>query len=363
MSKQFVIACGGTGGHLFPGLAIAEVLQKRGHEVLLFVSPKEIDQTALKGYAGYRVEKLTVIGMPRIYSFKMISFTTRFFGAIGHCMGIYKEVKPSAVLSMGGFTSAPAVLAAYFKKIPTMVHDSNAIAGKANRFVSRYVTTIVLGMDECRKFFKGREIQITGTPIRQSLMNATSKDYKALGLDSDKKTIFIMGGSQGATGLNSLVLAALESLEEKFPQWQFIHLTGQDDYKRVKETYEKLGIKSFVSAFYSRMEEIYGVADVAVVRSGASSLTELAHFGLPSVLVPYPAAADDHQTANANVFVRAGAAVLLPQKSTSGSELAAQLEKIMDPEVLVKMSQNAKNLDVPDAAEKVADLLENLCRK
>src|SRR3954464_3043228 len=223
-----VIACGGTGGHLFPGLAVAEVLRARGHEVLLFVSEKEIDSLAISGHSEFRYQKLPTVGLPSVFSPKIFGFAGRFAESLRVCRGIYRKFKPHAVLGMGGFTSTAPVLAGKMRGIPTFIHESNAIPGKANRLTARMVRAVLLGFKECAPFFPKARTEVTGTPIRRELQPIDRKlARERLGLREDLLTLLIMGGSQGASGINQVVIKSLAALHDA--PIQMIHLAGGRD--------------------------------------------------------------------------------------------------------------------------------------
>jgi len=298
---RFVIAAGGTGGHLFPGLAVGEVLLARGHEVMLLISEKEIDAVATQGTKGFRIEKLAGTGMPKLFSPAIVSFAWRFWKGLRRCKALFREWKPAAVLGMGGFTSTAPILAGGSCKVPTFVHESNAIPGRANRFNARHVTKVLLGFSECARHFPNAACEVTGTPIRSALTGPVDKAaaLAAFGLNPGRTTLLVMGGSQGAHGINTAVGGAASKL--KSSSWQVIHLAGAQDEQAMHATYQREGIPAAVAAFHHRMEEAYGASDLAIARSGAASLAELSHFGLPSILIPYPFAADDHQSANARL--------------------------------------------------------------
>ena len=356
-----VIACGGTGGHLFPGLAVAETLRKHGHQVLIFISEKEIDALAVRDHRSlFRFEKLPSVGMPRIFSPAMVGFVRGFGVSLAQCRRYYREFRPQAVLGMGGFTSTGPMLAGCLARIPTFVHESNAIPGKANRLNARLAKIVLLGFGDCARYFPGRRCEVTGTPIRADLAQTSDRveALRAFGFpaDGDRKTLLVMGGSQGAHGINQAILRALPDWRAAF---QIIHLTGRDDEAMVGAAYRQAGIPAYVAAFHHRMQEAYAAADFAVSRSGAASLSELAYFGLPSLLVPYPFAAEDHQTFNADIFTRAGAAVSLPENEVGGDSLAKRVLEIMQsPGTLQTMSAAARRLAPADAAAQVVAVLE-----
>src|SRR6266403_447245 len=219
-----VIACGGTGGHLFPGLAVAETLRDRGHEVMLFVSEKEVDALALSGRA-FRFEKLPTVGLPSLYSPAIFAFLRRFNESLSLCRSIYRKFKPQAVLGMGGFTSTAPILAGRMRGVPTFIHESNAIPGKANRLTARMVRAVLLGFKECAPFFPRVRTEITGTPIRHDLKPIDRGEARQkLGLQQDLATVLVMGGSQGASGINQTIIKSLPSLRDV--PLQMIHLSG-----------------------------------------------------------------------------------------------------------------------------------------
>jgi UDP-N-acetylglucosamine--N-acetylmuramyl-(pentapeptide) pyrophosphoryl-undecaprenol N-acetylglucosamine transferase len=361
-----VIACGGTGGHLFPGLAVAEVLHQRGHQAMVLISEKEIDTLAVRDHLGqFRFERLPAIGLPRIVSFAMAGFMRGFAVSLRRCLRYYRDFKPDAVLGMGGFTSTAPILAGRRLGLPTFIHESNAIPGKANRLNARLASNVLLGFAACAKYFPPRARQaVTGTPIRASLRSrldpAAARELFGLEIGREKKTLLVMGGSQGAHGLNRAVIEAL-------PRWgnalQVIHLTGRDDEEMVRAAYAQADMRAFVAAFHHRMQEAYSAADLAVARSGAASLSELAHFGLPSILIPYPFAAEDHQTFNARIYVEAGASVGLAEKDAGGDRLAGLvLDIVQNPGRLAAMAGAARQLAPADAARLVVETMEEHCR-
>jgi len=340
---------------------VAEVLKDRGHEVTLFISSKEIDRLALKDYPGLHAVSLSVVGLPPIFSLRMITFIKGFISSIFKCLSIYQTDAPSCILSMGGFTAAPPVIAGWLKGVPSIVHDSNAIPGKANVLVSRFVSKVVLGLDECRSYFPHKPVEITGTPLRKSLKSATEKHYEYFGLNPLKKTILVMGGSQGAGGINEAVLKVLPIMNEaQKREWQFIHITGSKDESKVREIYSKTGVVAFLAPFSHEMGEMYRVADIAISRSGAASMTELSFFGIPAVFIPYPYAAEDHQTKNARIFERAGAAQLVSQEEATPQKLVDDINKLLSHHD--EFSKKARALFVEDAEIKVANVMEALCR-
>ncbi len=353
-----VIACGGTGGHLFPGIAVAEVLRARGHQVLLLVSEKEIDALALSGHSDFHYEKLPTVGFPSLYSPAIFGFARRFAGSLSICRALYQKFKPQVVLGMGGFTSTAPVLAGRMRGAATFLHESNAIPGKANRWTARFVRAVMLGFQEASTFFPKVRTEITGTPIRTELKRLDRHAARVkLGLCDNLPTVLVMGGSQGASGINQAMIKSLPLLREA--PLQVIHLSGSRDERLVADNYRRENIPAHVAAFHHQMEEVYSAADLVIARSGAASLAEIAFFGLPSILIPYPYAADDHQTRNAEIFVKAGAAMMLKESELSLDMLAHKISGLnADPQQLRRMSESAARLSPTNAANLVVAAME-----
>jgi UDP-N-acetylglucosamine--N-acetylmuramyl-(pentapeptide) pyrophosphoryl-undecaprenol N-acetylglucosamine transferase len=353
-----IIACGGTGGHLFPGLAVAEVLRERGHDVLLFVSEKEVDSLALKEHPEIPFEKLPSIGLPSPFSPAILGFVRRFNESLARCRAIYSRFKPEAVLGMGGFTSTAPVLAGRLRGVPTFIHESNAIPGKANKLTARLVRAVLLGFKECAPFFPKVKTEVTGTPIRTELRRIDrSLAREKLGLERELMTLLVMGGSQGASGINKAMIKAAPSLPQS--ALQLIHLTGAREEKLVADNYHRANVRAFVAAFHHHMEELYSAADFVVARSGAASLAEIAAFALPSILIPFPYAADDHQARNADIFAKAGAAIVVREAQILDDALAVKIcSFINDPARLREMAENCARLAPRRAAQAVAETME-----
>jgi UDP-N-acetylglucosamine--N-acetylmuramyl-(pentapeptide) pyrophosphoryl-undecaprenol N-acetylglucosamine transferase len=357
-SMNTVIACGGTGGHLFPGLAVAEVLRSRGHEVMLFVSEKEIDSLALSSHTEFRFHKLPTVGLPSPFSPAILGFGRRFAESLGVCRGIYRKFKPHAILGMGGFTSTAPVLAGKIRGIPTFIHESNAIPGKANKLTARMVRAVLLGFKECAPFFPKARTEVTGTPIRRDLQPIDRKIARErLGLREDLLTLVVMGGSQGASGINQAVIKSLPSLRDA--PIQVIHLSGARDERLVADNYLREKIPAHVAAFHHKMEEVYSASDFALGRAGAASLAELATFSLPAILIPFPYAAEDHQTRNAEIFSRAGAAIILKESDLTGDLLTQKIRELIEhPNQLRRMAENSARLAPKNAATLVVETME-----
>jgi UDP-N-acetylglucosamine--N-acetylmuramyl-(pentapeptide) pyrophosphoryl-undecaprenol N-acetylglucosamine transferase len=347
------IACGGTGGHLFPGIAVAEELKKRGCNTALLISPKEIDQQAVKGARDVEIFTLPAVGLQnRNY----ISFGWSFWKSLRAARAIFKKRRPQAVLAMGGFTSAPPILAARKFGAKTFLHESNSVPGRANRFLTRFVDEVFVGFPETAAGLQSRKTTATGTPVRPEFRQAgvsIDKCRVALGLDPAMPTFLVVGGSQGASGLNRMILSALPLLASR--NWQWLHLTGANDFEKVKAAYAAQKTRAVVKPFLAEMDLALPAATVAVSRAGASSLAEMAAVRVPSLLVPFPAAADNHQYYNALAFEKSGAAKLLEQKDSTPEKVAAILSELVENEAARSRMQAALGQwHAPNAAEQIA---------
>ncbi|MFZ5806459.1 MAG: undecaprenyldiphospho-muramoylpentapeptide beta-N-acetylglucosaminyltransferase [Verrucomicrobiota bacterium] len=360
LMANICIACGGTGGHLFPGLSIAEELQRRGHTVRLYLSNKPIDAEVMKHYPQFETSRLPAMGWTGV-NWKMFSFAWNFWRAYQQCLEEWETFAPRAVIGMGGFLSAPPLMAAMKKGIPAYMHESNSIPGKVTRWLASHLTKIFLGFHECSKYFSRAITRFTGTPVRASLKKMDRwESAKFFGLDAGLKVLTIVGGSQGAHGLNQLMLDSAQYLLDEWPRWQVIHLTGAADAERAQKVYSVLGVKAKVFPFCAEMEKVYSLTDLIVARAGAASLCEISYFGLPSVLVPFPAAAEDHQTCNAEIFARAGAAQIFKEKATLPQEFARGLRTLIRDDIARgKMAEAAKALFHSDAAQEIVEEVEH----
>jgi UDP-N-acetylglucosamine--N-acetylmuramyl-(pentapeptide) pyrophosphoryl-undecaprenol N-acetylglucosamine transferase len=358
---RVAIACGGTGGHLFPGLAVADQLVQRGCEVLLLISPKEVDQQAVKGPAaagGMDILTLPAVGLQRggkwaflrgfIQSYRTAAARFRF-----------PHAGPQAALAMGGFTSGPPILAARMAGAQTFLHESNTIPGRANRWLSRAVQSAFVGFPQAAERLHSSVVTVTGTPVRERFRPREAAMCRVgLGLDPVRPVVLVMGGSQGASGINELVLQSLPRLRELGAHWQWFHLTGPTQVEKVAEAYAALKLKAVVRAFFGSMDVALGAATAAISRAGASSLAELAAMRVPSLLIPYPAATDNHQFHNARAFEASGAAYLLEQKSTTPEMLVPLLSDLVEkPAMREKMQIALAQWHAPRAAEEIAEAM------
>lgn len=354
------IACGGTGGHLFPGLAVAEEIRRRGGEALLLISKKQIDATALARSSIPRRVLAGTEGLQSRNPAALLRFALLLALGVASAARALAAFRPHVVLGMGGFTSFGPVAAARLRGIPAAIHESNAIPGKANRLNARLANLVLLGLDACRPHFPAARCKTTGTPVRAEIRSPLPRaEARArLGFPPDAPVVLFTGGSQGARGLNTLALGAAPLLAQN--GFCFIHLTGAADLGRARPLYQQLGRPFHLAAFSPDMPLFLAAADAALSRAGAASLSELACARLPALLLPYPRAAEDHQTRNAEVFVAAGAALMLPERAATPEQVAAALLELCEPARAAAVKSALAPLAPLDAHTRVTDALESL---
>ena len=368
------IACGGTGGHLFPGMAVAERLRERDCAVTLCVSPKDVDQQAVRGLEGMEVVTLPAVAFQSGSRLAFFRSSLESYRALKARFGQRPPVEasaarspglsrpgaaPDAALSMGGFTSAPVLLAARRCGAVIFLHESNAIPGRANRLLSWFADQAFVGFPAAARRLRRCRTVVTGTPVRPQFAprNAAASRLE-LGLHPDRPVVLVVGGSQGASGLNDAVTAALPLVAKLEPDTQWIHLTGPRDVEKVKLAYAAARLPAIVLGFFDAMEVALGAATVAVSRSGASCLAELAAMRVPAVLVPFPSAADNHQWHNARHFEATGAARLLEQLSVTPETLTRTLGELLhQPAALDQMRAALARWHKPGVAADIAEAM------
>lgn len=364
-SPFIAIACGGTGGHLFPGIAVAGQLVERQCTVALLVSSKDVDQMAAKSVPhGGRVEIVTLPAVA-LQRGNRLAFVRGFWQSWRASRRLFQSRPPQAALAMGGFTSAPPILAARSTGARTFLHESNSIPGRANRWLARFVDQAFVGFSSAATRLHARETTVTGTPVRSEFRPGDSAACRAaLGLNPAKPVILVVGGSQGATGINEMIMAALPVLAKRAPHWQWLHLTGPIDLEKVKQAYLAAGVSSVVHSFLEEMNLAVGAASAVVSRSGASSLAEIAAMRVPSLLVPFPYAADNHQFQNAQAFAETGAARLLEQQEAMPEKVVGLLLHLVENVAAREKIQAALvRWHSPRAAEEIAEtILQTIAR-
>jgi len=358
---QLAIACGGTGGHLFPGLAVAEAVRRRGHEVCFFISNKKVDHRALSGAgeAAHGVE-IPAVGWSGVWGAGFFGWS--LVSAVRKAGLELKKFNAGAVLGMGGFVSGAAVGAARLAGLPYFLHESNAIPGRATRWLSKGAEKVFLGFEECGGHLRGVKLEVTGTPVRARLGGIGKEEaLKKLGLHPGRHLVAVVGGSQGARGLNEAMLRGLGALESQAQKIQILHVAGEAQVERVKKGYAGRGFHAVVMGFCDEMDAVYAAAELVVSRSGAGTLAELAVCGVPAILVPFPAAAGDHQVANAQAYSQGGAAEVVGEKHLVGTELGQRIARLlMEVTRRERMSHLAREKQSSAASEKIAEAIDHV---
>lgn len=364
-----VIAGGGTGGHLFPGIAVARELEKRFESpVIVFVVGKRpLEAEILAGY-GYASRSLDIEGLKGAGLLKTVKALYLIPKSIFQAFGLIREIRPLFVLGVGGYSSGPLCVAASIMGVPSAVHEQNSYPGLTNRLLAGRVDCVFASFEESLSHMRCRKASVTGNPVREELIFAGETARVGLSRGADTKetdsfTLLFTGGSQGAVAVNDAACEALRILKERGIYVRAIHQTGKVDFDRMRERYREMGLEVEVSAFIRDMASAYRKADLVVSRAGATTIFELAATGSPSILIPYPYAANNHQETNALSLVKAGAAEMIHQRNLTGALLADAVERyILDRERLRAMSKAAAQFARPHAARDIVDGLMELIK-
>ena len=357
---KIVVACGGTGGHAFPGLAVAAELKRRGHEVVVWDSGRDIESSVMKSWDG----PVFSTGARQLSPKNVFSI----FASILRCRKEMKRAKPDALLAMGSYSSLPPVLAARMCKVRVFLHEANTVPGKAVEFLSRFADTVAISFDMTARYLKDVKTVRTGLPVRAAITEGRRFDFGP----ANAFVVFVTGGSQGAHAVNLLLMDALSMLKREVDKrlsshppslpprpLYVIHQTGAKDETLVMTEYTKVSLPARVHAFENEMANAFASADIVVARAGASTCFELAACGKPAFFIPLPSAMRNHQHFNADAFVAKGAADEGVQAQLAAKQICRYLlEKYDHAEHLARMAEKMKALATPDAAAKVADLVE-----
>jgi len=351
---RIIIAGGGTGGHVFPAISIAQEISERNCiEEILFVGTQRGLENELLSKKGYSIKHISSRGFVGRGLFKTVGAFFYAFKGLFDSISIIRSFRPDVVLGVGGYVSGPLVLAAVLLGIPTAICEQNTVPGVTNRILGRIVNKIFASFDSSVQYFPSKKVLITGNPIRKEILINTKSSH-----ESKSFCILVFGGSQGAHSLNRSVPEALCRIDNK--GISVIHQTGEKDYLYVKDLYIENEINAQVLTFIDDMAGAYDRADLVVGRAGAGTIAEITSLGKPSVLVPFPYAAHNHQLENAKILEDAGAAVLIEDKDATPQRLALTLTKLLDKDKLQMMFANAKKLGKPEAAREIVDEIYNL---
>ncbi|MDP2167228.1 MAG: undecaprenyldiphospho-muramoylpentapeptide beta-N-acetylglucosaminyltransferase [Thermodesulfovibrionales bacterium] len=357
-----VIAGGGTGGHVFPGIAIAEELKMRdAGAAIFFIGTEQGIESKIIPKEGYPLRFITAEGFVGKSPLKRLRAAFMMLGAVAGSRRLLKALKPDIVIGTGGYASAAPVAVACLMSIPTLITEQNLVPGLANKLLGRFVDAVAVTYHESISFFPKSKTHLTGNPIRQGILKGQrAAACRLFSLEEDRFTIFISGGSSGARSINNAAVNALRHLADLRDGIQFLHQTGESDFEDVRKAYRKLGFRGTAAPFIHRMAEAYAAADLVVSRAGATTLAELTALGKPAILIPYPHAAG-HQEFNAVKLQKAGACRMIRDAALSGGVLAAAIKEIYSSEGL-RSEMRAQGLAMgrPDAAQKVVDIAQSL---
>ncbi|MFQ5353498.1 MAG: undecaprenyldiphospho-muramoylpentapeptide beta-N-acetylglucosaminyltransferase [Thermodesulfobacteriota bacterium] len=365
---KFVLTGGGTGGHLFPAIALAEELRRRDSSVSVeFIGARGgLEEKIIPGY-GYPLTLLNVEGIKGGRGLKKGMAVIKALGATMRAVKILRRLRPDGVIGSGAYSSAPVVTAARLLGIKTAVMEQNAMAGLTNRMLGRIVDRVYTAFPEAGEFFPPKKTVLAGNPMRGEIIEKASlsrghkKKESRQGGNGKKFTLLIFGGSQGATAINAAFLDATEYLTDIWENLEVIHQTGEKGHSFVKEAYERKKLKVRLYKFIDAMAEAYASADLVVCRAGATSIAEITAFGLVSILVPYPFASDNHQEVNARCLVNSGGAVMIPQERLTGRYLAESIRRFYENSgLLSEAGKKALGFGRVNAAAVIVDDFMNL---
>lgn len=353
---RLLIAGGGTGGHLFPGIAVAEefLARSKGNEVLFVGTWKGIEARVLPKL-GYRLECITAAGIRGKGSVARAKGLAKFLYGYAQSRKILKEFKPDLVLGVGGYASAPALLAARGMQIPRFIHEQNAIPGFTNKMLATVAERVFISLEESRKFFPEERTLLTGNPLRRQILEQVALAPQEERCD-DAFHLLVFGGSAGAHRINVTMGEALPYLEDVKGRLRITHQTGENDLEEVTAVYEEQGFAADAVAFIDSMADAYRWADLIVCRAGATTIAEITACGKPCIFIPYPHAVDDHQRRNAEALLKRGAGFVIIEQELSAELLARTIRELMDdPARLTAVGEAAQGLARLDAAQVIVD--------
>lgn len=361
---RLIITGGGTGGHLFPGIALAQAMMRAypGCAVLFIGTDRKVDKSALKdlGFETTTIKTQGIKGKGFAAKVKALLLQPSALWEAGR---IIRKFKPDLVFGVGGYVTGPVILAARMLGITTCIHEQNSIPGLANKILGHICTRIFVSLPGSEKYFPVGKTLLSGNPVRENIIKASREPKAEAG--RQPATLLILGGSQGARRLNSLMLEAAEHCLSDLAEPPFIiHQTGAHDEDHVRRRYTELGLQARVQAFFTDMAAIYAEADIVVSRAGATTLAELTVFRKPAILVPFPYAADNHQEINGRYLVDAGGGLMFKEADLTGEKLGQEIVRIMtDKKLLAEMAENSGKVAKPEATETIVhtcmELLKN----
>lgn len=346
MAKKILIMAGGTGGHIFPALAVAEQLKQEDHEVCFLGTARGLEAKLVPAHK-FTLFTLNIVGVRGHKLSRKLLSPLLLLRAVWQAIRIIKKFKPDAVLGMGGFVSGPGGIAAFLLRKPLYLHEQNAVAGTTNRYLSKFAKHVFSAFP--RTFPSASNETCVGNPVRRSLCDlpVPSERYAKR---SGPINVLVLGGSRGAMALNLYVPQALSRLNKAIMVW---HQAGEAHCAQAEQAYHECGIEAKIDAFIDDMSDAYAWADLVICRSGAMTVSEIATVGVAAVFIPFPHAIDDHQTKNAGVLVNENAAMLVPQSADMVERLSMAMDELLDRQVLVHMAERARGVRKIHAVEKI----------
>lgn len=360
---KIVISGGGTGGHIYPALAlIREIQKKNDHCSFLYIGTEKGLESNIVPRENIPFKSIHITGFKRKLSFENVKTVMRFVKGVSDSKKILKEFGADVVIGTGGYVCGPVVYAAAKLGIPTIIHEQNSVPGLTNKFLSRYSTRVAVCFEEAKSFFPKEKTILTGNPRASEVLGYSGKaGLKSVGLNSQKPTVLVVGGSRGARAINEAVLKVMSQLGEK--PYQMLYVTGDVHYDKVAEEMKLIGNPEnvVVKPFVHNMPEILAGVDLVVARAGATTLAELTALGVPSILIPSPYVTNNHQEKNANALVNNHAALMITEKELTGMNLISTIDRVLlSKEELNQMKEAAKSLGIPDASERLYRVMEEI---
>jgi UDP-N-acetylglucosamine--N-acetylmuramyl-(pentapeptide) pyrophosphoryl-undecaprenol N-acetylglucosamine transferase len=362
---NIVVTGGGTGGHIYPALALIREIKKDAKDVnFLYIGTKRGLESKLVTRENIPFQSIHITGFKRSLSFENVKTIVRFLKGVKESRKMLKEFKADVVVGTGGYVCGPVVYAAAKLGIPTIIHEQNSVPGLTNKFLSRYVDRIAVCFEEAKAFFPNQKVVLTGNPRASEVLNQDGiKGRLSVGLSTSKPVVLIVGGSRGAKPINEAVLKSLAQLGKK--PYQVLYVTGDVHYDEVKKEVELIGNPEnvIIKPFIHNMPEILSGTDLIVARAGATTLAELTSLGIPSILIPSPYVTNNHQEKNARSLSDHNAAKILLENELTANKLIDEIDQILlNEEKLTRMKEASKKLGIPDAAKRLYNVMLELVK-
>jgi UDP-N-acetylglucosamine--N-acetylmuramyl-(pentapeptide) pyrophosphoryl-undecaprenol N-acetylglucosamine transferase len=363
VSLKIVISGGGTGGHIYPALALIKEIKKLNPSAeFLYIGTEKGLESGIVTREGISFKTIDITGFKRKLSFDNIKTISRFITGVKKSKRFIKDFNPDVVIGTGGYVCGPVVYAASKLHIPTIIHEQNSIPGLTNKFLSRYVNKVAVCFEEAKEYFPKEKVILTGNPRASEVVGKDdAKGRESVGLNSFQKSVLLVGGSRGARPLNDAFLDALPVAKEK--DYQFLYVTGEVHYDAVLEKVSAVGNPDnvIIKPFIHNMPEVLAGVDLVVARAGATTLAELTALGLPSILVPSPYVTNNHQEKNARSLSEKGAAILRLEKELTGKQLIEDIDSILlNQQRLEDMKKASSKIGIPDAAKRLYNVINEL---